>query len=128
MKEGIYFGTEPGPEDKMVQAYTPIHGANLFPENPNELKEVEWHYINAVRKVGHLVMKAIALSLKLNADYFQHRYTKNPLILFRIFHYPSQLIGAGQWGVGEHTDYGLKTQNHYQERSDCGCKRHGESA
>jgi isopenicillin N synthase-like dioxygenase len=109
LKEGIYFGTELGLEDIRVQANTPMHGPNLFPENSNELKDVVLNYMNAVTQVGHLVMKAIALSLGLDADYFHARYTQNPLILFRIFHYPPQPIGAVQWGVGEHTDYGLLT-------------------
>ena len=109
LKEGIYFGTELEPENKRVQSNTPMHGPNLFPEIPNELRAVVLNYMNAVTQVGHLVMKAIALSLALDADYFHARYTQNPLILFRIFHYPSQPIGSAQWGVGEHTDYGLLT-------------------
>ena len=32
--------------------------------------------------------------------------TADPLVLFRIFHYPP---GESGWGVGEHTDYGLLT-------------------
>ena len=109
LKEGIYFGTELEPENKRVQSNTPMHGPNLFPEIPNELRAVVLNYMSAVTQVGHLVMKAIALSLALDADYFHAYYTQNPLILFSIFHYPSQPIGSAQWGVGEHTDYGLLT-------------------
>lgn len=29
--------------------------------------------------------------------------------MFRIFHYPAQEQSKDQWGVGEHTDYGLLT-------------------
>jgi len=38
--------------------------------------------------------------------------TADPLILFRIFHYPPVPATPGsesQWGAGEHTDYGLLT-------------------
>ena len=51
-------------------------------------------------------------SLGLPADYFARRYTADPLVLFRIFHYPSRPMPQGVdalRGVGEHTDYGLLT-------------------
>jgi polar amino acid transport system ATP-binding protein len=54
----------------------------------------------------------VALSLALPSDYFAARYTAEPLILFRLFNYPSRAVPAGngaQWGVGEHSDYGLLT-------------------
>ena len=35
-------------------------------------------------------MEGIALSLGLDASYFADRYTADPLILFRIFNYPSR--------------------------------------
>jgi isopenicillin N synthase-like dioxygenase len=57
-------------------------------------------------------MAGIALSLGLEASYFRDRYTTNPLTLFRIFHYPpaaEQFSHENQWGVGEHTDYGILT-------------------
>ena len=57
-------------------------------------------------------MEAIAGSLGLAPDYFSSRYTADPLILFRIFLYPSRPVPAdvgALYGVGEHTDYGLLT-------------------
>ena len=109
IKEGIYFGTELDKNNPQVLAGTPMHGQNLFPENPEELRESVLKYIEEVAQTGHLVMKAIALSLNLDADYFYSRYTKDPLILFRIFHYPHHTTNEELWGVGEHTDYGLLT-------------------
>jgi isopenicillin N synthase-like dioxygenase len=113
IKEGIYFGTELDKNNPQVLEGIPMHGQNLFPEKPAELRETVLQYINEVTQVGHLVMKAVALSLNLDADYFYSRYTKDPLILFRIFHYPAQVGIANpdqlNWGVGEHTDYGLLT-------------------
>ncbi len=108
LKEGIYFGTELGSDDPRVQQGLPLHGANLFPATPPGFKEAVLDYINAVTTVGHLVMKAISLSLQLDEDYFFKKYNQDPLILFRIFHYPPQKEQS-QWGVGEHTDYGLLT-------------------
>jgi isopenicillin N synthase-like dioxygenase len=57
-------------------------------------------------------MEGIALSLGLEASYFDDRYTREPLTLFRIFNYPGDpMMPADEprWGVGEHTDYGLLT-------------------
>jgi isopenicillin N synthase-like dioxygenase len=56
-------------------------------------------------------MEILGLSLGLSEDYFQKHYTQDPLILFRIFHYPPDPAPqtSESWGVGEHTDYGLLT-------------------
>lgn len=108
LKEGIYFGTELSANDARVQQGIPLHGANLFPANPPGFKKTVLEYIDAVTNTGHLVMKAISLSLQLEEDYFFKKYNQEPLILFRIFHYPPQQQQK-QWGVGEHTDYGLLT-------------------
>lgn len=108
-KEGVYFGTELDETHPDVQAGTPLHGRNLFPENPTGYSDVVLRYMEAVKQTGHLVMKGIALSLGLVEDYFYEKHTKDPLILFRIFHYPAKLGTYNQWGVGEHTDYGLLT-------------------
>lgn len=114
IKEGIYFGTELDKNNPQVLAGTPMHGQNLFPEKPEDLRETVLQYTDEVIQVGHVVMKAVAMSLNLAADYFYSRYTKDPLILFRIFHYPFvgrdlQSRPLESWGVGEHTDYGLLT-------------------
>lgn len=107
LKEGIYFGEELGPDHPLVKAGTPMHGANLFPAHPPELRETVLEYMAAMTELGHTLMAGIALSLGLEESYFADRYTAEPLTLFRIFNYP-----AGKetgWGVGEHTDYGLLT-------------------
>jgi len=61
--------------------------------------------------LGHNLMQGISLSLGLAPDYFQRHYTRDPLILFRIFNYPhhGQVSNDPAWGVGEHTDYGILT-------------------
>jgi isopenicillin N synthase-like dioxygenase len=53
-------------------------------------------------------MEGLALSLNLDAQYFRRTYTDKPTVLFRIFHYPAA-DAPYNWGVGEHTDYGLLT-------------------
>lgn len=110
LKEGLYLGTELAQNHPLVIQQTPMHGPNLFPDIP-EFRETILSYLQAMSKLGHLLMEGIALSLDLDFDYFHNNYTKDPLILFRLFHYPpaEPLQDNHSWGVGEHTDYGLLT-------------------
>jgi len=110
-KEGLYFGSELADDDPLVRARTPLHGRNVFPTLPG-LREAVLAYLDALNRLGHALMEGVALSLGLDAAYFADRYTADPLILFRIFNYPSRPAPAGpdvRWGVGEHSDYGLLT-------------------
>lgn len=111
IKEGIYFGQELSPADPRVQAGLPLHGPNLFPERPRDLKPLVLEYMRAMTHLGHTIMGGIALSLGLEQDYFQSGWMSDPLILFRIFNYPVPSADApsASWGVGEHTDYGILT-------------------
>ncbi len=110
-KEGIYFGTEHSPDDPRVIARTPLHGPNQFPgdSDPFRLAVLDW--LESVRPAADAVMRGIALGLGLPADWFEEHLTRDPTILFRIFHYPPSDGDAtnDEWGVGEHTDYGLLT-------------------
>lgn len=108
-KEGIYFGEELDETHPMVQAGVLMHGRNLFPNLP-QFRETVLDYMQAMTQLGHILMSGIALSLGLDAAYFHDRYTADPFVLFRIFNYPADPDpNSPQWGVGEHTDYGLLT-------------------
>ena len=109
LKEGLYFGTELPAGDPRVKAGMPLHGANLFPRQVPRLRPLVLAYTDALTALGQAVLSGIALSLGLDAGYFASGYTADPTILFRIFHYPPSAPGAQDWGVGEHTDYGLLT-------------------
>lgn len=89
-----------------------MHGRNLFPAQIPLLRETVLDYMAAMTVLGHRLMEGIALSLNLPASYFADRYTQDPLILFRIFHYPARTPAPAHephWGVGERTDYGVLT-------------------
>ncbi|MBE8990688.1 isopenicillin N synthase family dioxygenase [Nostoc sp. LEGE 12450] len=112
LKEGIYFGAELPDEHPLVQAGTPMHGANLFPANMPQFGETVLEYMEAMTNLGHILMTGIALSLGLEESYFADRYTSDPFVLFRIFNYPPNLSPSDSdpiWGVGEHSDYGVLT-------------------
>jgi isopenicillin N synthase-like dioxygenase len=108
-KEGLYFGTELGPDSPRVQEGLPLHGPNLFPRQVPELRDAVLEYLDVLTRTAQAVLSGVALSLGLDADYFASRYTAEPTVLFRIFHYPPSPPDSDDWGVGEHTDYGLLT-------------------
>jgi isopenicillin N synthase-like dioxygenase len=103
-KEGLYFGTELPAGHPL-----PLHGPNLFPRQVPELRTLVLTYLDELTRVAQEVLRGVALSLGLAADYFSAGYTADPTVLFRIFHYPPAPDGDPGWGVGEHTDYGLLT-------------------
>ena len=105
-KEGIYFGTELGPDDPAVRAGVPLHGANLFPAprpgygRPCSGGSTRWRG-SAPSCCGYRRRPRAA------SDWFEEHVTADPTILFRIFRYPPEQPDG--WGVAEHTDYGLLT-------------------
>ena len=115
-KEGIYFGEELGADDARVRADLPLHGANLFPERPADLRDAVLEYMSAVTAVGHRLLRGISIALGLDVEWFDRHLTAAPTVLFRIFRYPPlgdninrEAEGKVKWSVGEHTDYGLLT-------------------
>ena len=112
LKEGLYFGTELNEKDPRVQAGLPLHGANLFLASMPQFKDTVLNYMEALTKLGHCLMRGIAMSLGLDQNFFARKYMQDPLCLFRIFHYPAYHNISEEefpWGVGEHTDYGMLT-------------------
>ena len=94
-----------------MRAGLPLHGPNLFPRRPSGLRDAVLAYLEAMRTLSQDVMRGVALGLGLDADWFARELTRDPVVLFRIFHYPpaSEPAHRDAWGVGEHTDYGLLT-------------------
>lgn len=109
-KEGIYFGTELPPDDPAVRAGRPLHGANLFPARPPELRPLVLGVLDQLTDLGHRLCELLATGLGLDPRWFRATVTADPTVLFRIFHYPPAGRTPGAtWGVQEHTDYGLLT-------------------
>ncbi len=109
-KEGIYFGREDGPDPPRVRAGTPLHGANLFPDDPAALRPLVLEVLDRLTVLGQQVLELVALGLGLDRGWFRQHLTADPTTLFRIFHYPpADEVPAAAWGVQEHTDYGLLT-------------------
>jgi isopenicillin N synthase-like dioxygenase len=110
LKEGLYFGAELPADHPLVLAGAPLHGPNLFPARPAGLRDDVLAYMREMERVGQAVLRGMALGLGLGPHWFAEHLTAEPTVLFRIFRYPSSPGDGGpQWGVGEHTDYGLVT-------------------
>ncbi len=116
LKEGVYFGAELAADDPRVQAGTPMHGANLFPRQPEALRAAVLDHLDQMTIVGQAVLTGMARGLGLAPTWFAAHLTTDPLVLFRIFHYPpvpppgaTGTAEPDRWGVAEHTDYGLLT-------------------
>ena len=109
-KEGVYFGAELGPDDPRVAAGLPLHGPNLFPTEPADLRPLVLAVLDELTGLGHRLLELVAVGLGLDAGWFRETTTADPTILFRIFHYPTAgSVEGADWGVQEHTDYGLLT-------------------
>jgi isopenicillin N synthase-like dioxygenase len=106
-KEGVYFGAELESTDPRVLGRTPLHGPNLFPEDPADLRSAVLRWIDEVSGLGQTLLEGVALGLGIDSGWFATHLTADPTVLFRIFHYPPG--DSDSWGVGEHTDYGLIT-------------------
>ena len=115
-KEGLYFGTELGPDHPEVQRGTPLHGANLFPDEPTGLRPAVLAWLDAMTALGHRLAELVGRALGLDHGWFRAHLTADPTVLFRIFRYPPLPPGAEGWGVAEHTDYGLLTILHQDDR------------
>ncbi len=108
-KEGLYIGLDHPDDHPRVRSATPLHGRNLLPADG--LAEAVDEWLAGLRPVADALMRGIALALGLRADWFEANLTADPTVLLRIFRYPALPDNASseQWGVGEHTDYGLLT-------------------
>lgn len=114
-KEGLYLGAELSPTDPRVVAGLPLHGPNLFPSALPELAPIVVRWLDSMTNLGHLLLRAVGQSLGVGPTWFRDNLTADPVTLFRIFHYPPDW--GGEWGVAEHTDYGLLT---ILMQDDCG--------
>jgi isopenicillin N synthase-like dioxygenase len=108
-KEGLYVGIDLPPPDPRVAAGLPLHGPNLWPAEPADLRPVVDAWMAAATSVGHALLRGLGVGLGVGPTWFVEHLTADPVVLFRAFHYPPVPPGVDGWGVAEHTDYGLLT-------------------
>ncbi|KAL9644959.1 hypothetical protein ABK040_004452 [Willaertia magna] len=115
-KEGYYFSSELDENHPSVKKGLPMHGLNQWPDENDfpEFKETVLKYMDELTELGHVLMSAIGVSLGLGDSFFREKFTSEPFIPFRLFHYPSDPEakfenGEERFGVGKHQDYGCLT-------------------
>lgn len=109
-KEFFTMGLELPDDDPDVQAGQPLRGPNNWPDFMPELRSAMSAYYQAVGSCGVDLLKAIALSLGIDAGFFADRYRKR-LQRTQLIYYPPQPVelGSNQFGVAPHTDFGCIT-------------------
>lgn len=110
LKESFIFGLDLPESDADVRAGKKLMGPNVWPADLPEMKTALDRYYAAIDGVGRSLLRAVALSLDLPESFFVERYRK-PLARGSIIYYPPQPpdLGARQFGVSPHTDYGCLT-------------------
>lgn len=104
LKECLDIGPERAPGDR------PYFGPNLWPEEAPDFQHTVSAYHQAMSGLSREILSAIALSLDLEADFFDARMS-DPISIQRLLHYPSQSgqVRRDVIGIGAHTDYGALT-------------------
>lgn len=87
-----------------------LRGPNQWPEFQPDLAFAAMDYFHAAHEVAHDLMRGFAVGLGLEPGFFL-RTSDRPLSRASFVYYPAQSadLGADQFGVGPHTDFGVLT-------------------
>jgi len=109
-KEFFQIGLDLPLDDVDVAAGQPLRGPNVWPAAPADFRDAFEAYYAAIADCGQRLLQGVALSLGVDRHFFAPFYTK-PLQRTQAVFYPRQPadLGADQFGVAPHTDFGLIT-------------------
>jgi isopenicillin N synthase-like dioxygenase len=110
LKESFVWGRDVAADDPTFLAGDMMVVPNRWPDAEPGMKPLFDHYFDVASDVGARLLRAFAVSLGVEQDYFLKAYDK-PISRASIIHYPSQPpeLGEEQFGVAPHTDYGTIT-------------------
>lgn len=108
LKESFVWGREIAPGETLGPGA--MAGPNRWPADLPELRPALMAWFDAGHGVAWRLLAAFAAGLGVAEDYFRRRIDK-PISRASIVYYPPQPadLGATQFGVGPHTDYGVLT-------------------
>ncbi|MEI9892125.1 MAG: 2-oxoglutarate and iron-dependent oxygenase domain-containing protein [Caulobacteraceae bacterium] len=101
LKEGFYMGVEAAP-GRFNQ------GANQWPGELPLMPVVLTAYHRELTALAERLMTGLALSLGLPEDFFA-AFSRDPIAILRLLHYPPQPAASPGQGAGAHTDFGALT-------------------
>lgn len=109
-KEFYGFGLDLAEDDPSVLAGEALRGPNQWPDFMPEFQQAMDRYFVEVGRCGADLLRAIAMSLEIDPEFFAAKYTK-PLQRTQAVYYPVQSDDRpmDQFGVAPHTDYGCVT-------------------
>ncbi len=112
IQEAFAFGRE-GVEalmTKVDKTIAQMYAPNIWPERPRDFKDVMLSYHAAMSEVASRVLRAMALALGADEDYFAEKFDREASV-GRIIRYPAVTKAPlpGQLRAGVHTDYGCIT-------------------
>ena len=112
LKESFNWALELDADDPdVLSGDKPLLGPNNWPDDDlPELRPAFYAYYRAACDCGRDLMRAFAVSLGADETFFASRFDK-PIARGSALYYPPQppQMGAEQFGVGAHTDYGCLT-------------------
>ena len=112
LKESFNWALELDADDPdVLSGDKPLLGPNNWPDDDlPELRPAFYGYYRAACDCGRDLMRAFAVSLGIDERFFAPRFSK-PIARGSALYYPPQppQLGAEQFGVGAHTDYGCLT-------------------
>ena len=110
LNESFFMGLDLKPDDADVVAKLPLHAPNQWPSAMPSFKPAMEAYFNSVYALGNSLLRACALALRLDEQFFVPYYQK-PIPFVRIMHYPASPgpRPENQFGNPPHTDYGCIT-------------------
>ncbi|MCU1517930.1 MAG: 2OG-Fe(II) oxygenase [Pseudarthrobacter sp.] len=102
---------DPVPDYPADQPYWLLQGHNHWPDEAlPELRQAAMAWADLMSTVGMELMRAIAVSLHLDEDYFDEPFRGTPAWMGKLVHYVGGVVeAAGDQGVGSHADYGFVT-------------------
>ncbi|KAI8852885.1 hypothetical protein BC829DRAFT_384022 [Chytridium lagenaria] len=111
--EAIDFYKEVGVGHPLRKTGDPMHAENQWPEQPDDFKKVYEAYVKEMLRLGSNVMQGIAVARGLPRDFFEKFYNESYWVMRSIYYPPLDstlgLRADGDFGCGEHTDYGCLT-------------------